>query len=85
VLKDYGNEALNRSKVFSWYSQFRDGRGLVEDDERGGHPKTTRTEVNVATVDDLVKNDSLIASRRVAESFKIPKTAVLRISKEDLG
>ena len=30
----YGNEALNRSNVFRWYARFRDGRELVEDDER---------------------------------------------------
>jgi hypothetical protein len=38
VQKAYGNEALNRSNVFRWYSRFRDGRELVEDDERGGRP-----------------------------------------------
>ena len=38
VQKAYGNEDLNRSKVFRWYSRFRDGRDLVEDDERGGRP-----------------------------------------------
>ena len=50
----YGNEALNRSNVFRWYSRFRDGRELVEDDERGGGPKSTRTEVNIVAVADLV-------------------------------
>jgi hypothetical protein len=30
---------------------------LVEDDERGGHTKWTRTEVNIAAVAHLVKND----------------------------
>jgi hypothetical protein len=39
-----------------WYSQFRDGRELAEDDERSGRPKSTRTEVNIAAVADLVKN-----------------------------
>jgi hypothetical protein len=34
VQKDYGNEAVNRSNVSRWYSQFREGRELVEDDER---------------------------------------------------
>ena len=29
VQKFYENEALNRSKVFSWYSRFQDGRELV--------------------------------------------------------
>jgi len=56
VQKAYGNEALNRSNVFRWYSRFRDGRELVEDDERGGRPKSIRAEVNIAAVADLVKN-----------------------------
>jgi len=38
VQKAYGNEAVNRSKVFRWYSRFRDGRELVKDDERIGRP-----------------------------------------------
>jgi hypothetical protein len=42
VQKAYGNEAVNRSNVFRWYSRFRDGRELVEDDERGGRPKSTQ-------------------------------------------
>jgi hypothetical protein len=41
VQKASGNEALNRSNVFRWYSRFRDGKELVEDDERGGCPKST--------------------------------------------
>jgi hypothetical protein len=61
VQKVYGNEGLNRSKVFRWYSRFRDRRELVEDDERGGRPKSNRTEVNVVVFVDLVKNDRRIA------------------------
>jgi hypothetical protein len=57
---------LNRSNVFRRYSRFRDGRELVENDEKGGRPKSTRTEVNVAAVADLVKNDRQIASRMIA-------------------
>ena len=40
VQKAYGNEAVNRSNVFRWYSRFRDGRELVKVDERGGRPKS---------------------------------------------
>jgi hypothetical protein len=85
VQKAYGNEALNRSKVCRWYSRFRDGRELVEEDNRGGCPKSTRTKVNIAAVADLVKNERRIASRMIAESLDIPKTVVLRILKDDLG
>jgi transposase len=55
VQKAYGNESLGRSNVFRWYSRFRDGRELVEDEEGGGRPKSTRTEVNIVAVADLVK------------------------------
>ena len=73
--KAYGNEALNRTNVFRWYSRFRDGRELVEGDERSGRPKSTRTEVNIAAVADLVKNDRRVAPRMIAESLNIPKTS----------
>jgi len=85
VQKAYGNEAVNRSNVFRWYSRFRDGRELVEDDERGGRPKSTRTEVNIAAITGLVKNDRRIASGMIAEPLNIPETVVLRILKEDFG
>ena len=61
--------------MFRWYSQFRDGKELVEDGEKDGRPKSTRTEVNIAAVTDLVKNDRRIASRMTAESLNIPKTS----------
>jgi len=75
VQKAYGNEALNRSNVFRWYSRFREGTELVEDDERGGRAKSTQTEVNIALVADTVKNYRRIASRMIAETLNIPKTS----------
>jgi hypothetical protein len=57
---------------------------MVDDDERGGRPKSTRTEVNIAVAAaDLVKNDRRIASRMIAESLNIPKNVVLPVLKED--
>jgi len=53
--------------------------------KRGGHPKSTQTEVNIVAVTDLVKNDHQIASRMTAETVNIPKAVVLQILKEDLG
>jgi hypothetical protein len=69
VQNAYGNEAVNRSNVFRWYSRFWDGRELVEDDVGDGRPKSTRTEVNIAAVAAVlvkkwpsirIKNDSRI-------------------------
>jgi len=84
VQKTYGNEALNRSNVFGWYSRLRDRRELVENDLRGGRPKSTWTEVNITAVADLFKIDRRISSRMIAESLKIRKSVVLRILKEDM-
>ena len=85
VQKACGNKAINRSKVFRWHSQFRDGRELVEYDERRGCPKSTRSEVNIAAVADMVKNDPRVTSRMTAESLNFPNTVVFRILKGDLG
>jgi hypothetical protein len=84
VQKVYGHEALDRPNVFRCYSWFRNGRDLVEDDERSGRPKSTQTEVNIIAVADLVKNDRRIASRMRTSSLNIPSAVVLRIMKEDL-
>ena len=84
VQKADGSENLNRYNGLSWYSQFWDGRELVEDDEWGGCPKLCRTEVNIAAVADLVKNYLQITSK-IAEYLNIPKTVVLWILKQDLG
>jgi len=46
---------------------------MVEDDGRGGRPKSARTEVNIAAVADLVKYDGRIPSRTIAESLNTPK------------
>ena len=43
----------------------------MEDDERRGRLKSARTEVNIAAVADLVKNDSRIATRMTAESLTL--------------
>ena len=85
VQKDYGNEAQKQSNVFRWYSWFQNKRELLEDDERGGHPKLTRTKVNIAAVAGLVKNEHQITSRMIADSLNIPKTLVLQFLEEDLG
>jgi len=80
VQKSYGNEALNRSNVFRWYSRFRGGTELVEGDERGGRPKLTRL-----AVADLLKNDRRIASRMKTESLNFPKDSSSSDSERGFG
>jgi len=57
---------------------------LVDDDEGDGCSKSTRTEVNIAAVADLVKNDCRIASRMIAEYEHLQDCSSSDM-KEDLG
>jgi hypothetical protein len=79
-LWEWGSEPIN---LLRWYSWFLDGRELGENDERSGRPKSTRTEVHIAAVVDLLKNDRWIASRMIAVTLNIPKIVVLWILKGD--
>jgi hypothetical protein len=73
VQKDYGNEAVNRSNVFRWYSRFWDGRELVEDDRERWPSKIDSNWGKHCCCCWFSKNDRRIASRMIAESLNIPK------------
>jgi transposase len=38
----YGDTALKKSTVYDWFSQFKNGQEM-EDDQRSGRPSTSRT------------------------------------------
>jgi hypothetical protein len=77
---------LNRSKVCMYeYSRFRDGRKLVESEERGGRPKSTRNEVTFSAVAaNLLKNDRRIAPKLITESFYISSDLERGFRKENV-
>jgi hypothetical protein len=52
---------------------------------RDVRPKSTQTEVNIAPVADLVKNDRQITSRMIAESSNTPKTEFFLDSERGFG
>jgi uncharacterized cysteine cluster protein YcgN (CxxCxxCC family) len=55
IQKAYGNVALSRTTTFEWHKRFREGRESVKDDERSRRPTTSRTDDNIAAVDEMVK------------------------------
>jgi hypothetical protein len=85
VQKAYGNEALNRSNVFRCYSRFRDGRELVEDDESSSRQKSTRTEVNIAAVADLLKKWLSNRIKNDSRIFEHPKVCSSSDSERGYG
>ena len=64
------------SQVFRWHMAFKDGRERVEDEQRAGHPSTSRTENNVACVKAVLDTDQRLNVRLIAEEVGLLKTDV---------
>ena len=60
-------------------------KGAGRNDERGGCPKSTQTDINSSAVAGFVENDLRVASRMIVESLNIRCTVVLWILKVDFG
>jgi hypothetical protein len=43
----YGGKAMKKPSVSEWHKQFKECRENVEDDGRGGHPRSYTTKENV--------------------------------------
>ena len=84
IQKAYGDAVLSRTTIFEWHKRFREGRESVKDDERSFRPTTSRTDDNIATVDQMFKEDRKVTSRSIVDKLGIPKTVVARILREDL-
>ena len=55
--QEYGDNPMSRTRASEWHKRFKEGRKEVEDDCRSGKPSTSRTEVNVETVKQIVRGD----------------------------
>jgi len=53
--KVYGDECLSCTQVFEWFKRFKEGRKENEDDQRPGHPSTSKTDTNIEKVSEIVR------------------------------
>jgi len=63
----------------------REGCEEVEDDSRSGRPSTSRTEVNVKWVRQMVRGDCWLTVQKIASQLDLTKDSVWNIITEDLG
>jgi len=54
LVQIYGDNTMNKTAVYKWVKRFSEGRESVTDEERSGHPTTSRTEENIAKVRQIV-------------------------------
>ena len=53
----YGDTALKKSAVYSWFSQFKNGQETLEDDQGSGRLLTSRTKEIIEQVRQLIRCD----------------------------
>jgi hypothetical protein len=42
------------TQVFEWFKGFKEGREEIGDDQRPGHPNTSKTDANIEKVGEIV-------------------------------
>lgn len=57
LLSVFGDRTLKRSAIYDWIGGFRGGREQVLDDTRDGQPRTVRTPVLVAKIEETINVD----------------------------
>ena len=77
--KVYGDERLSRTQVFEWFKRFKGGREKNGDDQRPGHPSTSKTDANIEKVGEIVRRNCCLSIRAVAELINIDMETVRHI------
>lgn len=86
ILKNtYGDKCLSKTQVFEWHRRFKQGREVVDDNERSGRPAEVITKQNVEKVRDFVKKTKKSSLRLMELELGISKTTIHRILTEKLG
>jgi len=57
--KVYGDECLSHTQVFEWFKRFKGGREEIGDEQRPGHPSTSKTDANIKKLVKLL--DKIVA------------------------
>ena len=71
LVQVYGDNAMKKTAVFKWVKRFSEGRESVTDEERSGRPATRRTEENIAKVRQILRENSRLTVRSIAEQVNI--------------
>ena len=80
----YGDAALNKTRVYEWFSRFKNGKMPIEDQPRSGRPTTSRSDENVDKINALVCEDRRRTIDQLCEMSGISWSSIQRILSEDL-
>jgi len=81
----YGDAAVTKKTVCKWSERFHNGCELVEDEERSGHPSTSKTQENVERVSEMIQSKRRLTIREISGDVNISCGSVQNILTTDLN
>ena len=82
----YRDNTMSYTFGFDWHRRFKYERKRVKDVSKSGWPSTSRTDVNMERVRQVVLNDRCLTVRMIASPLDMEKSgSVWKIITEDLG
>jgi len=85
MLKLVYDDAVTMKTVCKWFERFRNGCELVEDEERSGHPSTSKTQENVERVSEIIRSNRRLTIREIFDILNISYGSVRNILTTDLN
>uniref|UniRef100_A0A8D8R8P0 Histone-lysine N-methyltransferase SETMAR n=1 Tax=Cacopsylla melanoneura TaxID=428564 RepID=A0A8D8R8P0_9HEMI len=85
VKSAYGDGAMNRTNVYKWCREFKNGRTSVHDDQRSGRPSIVTDEL-VEQIENALRDDRRLTLDELSVIFpQISRTLLHEIITETLG
>jgi len=75
----YGDAAVTMKMVYKWFEQFRNGCESVEDEERLGHPSTSKTQEIVERLSEMIRSNRQVTIREISEDLNISYGSIQNI------
>ena len=85
IKKVYGDDCMSRTQVYTWFTQFKNGRGDLNDDPRPGRPEASNRAELVDKVREIIAIDTNFTVRMLAEELNSSYCTIYTILTEDLS
>ena len=80
----YEDAALSKTRVYEWFSRFKNGEMSIEDQPRSRRPARLRSDENVDKINALIREDRRRTIDQLCEMSGISWSSIQRINSEDL-
>jgi hypothetical protein len=84
IQQAFGDDATGAMEIKDWFNRFKDGRTLVDSDQRSGRPSTSRNANVIQNVRSLSLEDRHLTIREIDDEIVISSDSAHSIATEDL-